>query len=491
MPQTTVCRWLPKDRAVVDRFVDEYYGRSCLVHGRSPKTGKRVAEVGEKLESAIRKSGVSVNPRTLRCHYRVRDGEKEFVCTVRELDTIVQEFKDYIEKERVVYDAFNAMFEQAPPPADGTGNAKINNYEDLMEMFDTILTTAPSHGGDSASDMAASVPFYAVISRFCNTPAGYIAFTHPGVNKKFYRLFMKWNEFLASPASKRVLHSGDGGWLSTAALNEIVEYAGGDPAQQTFDSIYICDTSDPHYGYKSYDDFFVRELKAAHRAVVFPEDPAIVNSACSSTINHIHSNLKRIDRFWLKNTPYSLNHMLAEDELVDHFVGGTLIQAMLASLDYHRWRSPVNGTVVKTRLIAGMNHGNQPPPTYFAARWDDEEDPDVVTRSQDFVTAISTRALIFIQAEEPVGLMCFVGVGLCEVSSCDITVKEGQVLKKGDQLGMFHFGGSTHCLIFGGGVTVTPIMQPGKDDDGNDIEIPLKESKVRVGKDILTVAKRV
>ncbi|KAI6155706.1 phosphatidylserine decarboxylase [Pisolithus tinctorius] len=381
------------------------------------------------------------------------------------------------------------MFEQAPPPTPGTGEAEIKDYRDLLEMFDTILTTAPSHGGDSASEMAASVPFYAVVSRFCNTPAGYVAFTHPGVNKKLYRLFTKWNEFLTSPASKRVIHDGVGGWLSAEALSEIVEYAGGDPTQQSFEHFYICDTSDPHYGYKSYDDFFVRELKAVHRAVVHPDDPAIVNSACSSTVDRFYQDLKKTERFWLKNTPYSLNHMLAGDEFVDQFVGGSLIQAMLASLDYHRWRSPVNGTVVKTRLIAGMNHPNQPPPTYFAGRWDDELDPDVITRSQDFVTAISSRALIFIQAEEPVGLMCFVGVGLCEVSTCEITVREGQKLKKGDQLGMFHFGGSTHCLVFRGGLTVTPIPQPGKDDDGNAIEVPLVGSKVRVGKDILTVAK--
>jgi phosphatidylserine decarboxylase len=37
---------------------------------------------------------------------------------------------------------------------------------------------------------------------------------------------------------------------------------------------------------------------------------------------------------------------------------------------------------------------------------------------------------------------------MTEVSTCDITVKEGQHVKKGDELGMFHYGGSTHCVIF-------------------------------------------
>ena len=44
--------------------------------------------------------------------------------------------------------------------------------------------------------------------------------------------------------------------------------------------------------------------------------------------------------------------------------------------------------------------------------------------------------------------MAIMFVGMAEVSSNEITVYEGQHINKGDQLGMFHFGGSTHCLIF-------------------------------------------
>jgi phosphatidylserine decarboxylase len=43
---------------------------------------------------------------------------------------------------------------------------------------------------------------------------------------------------------------------------------------------------------------------------------------------------------------------------------------------------------------------------------------------------------------------------MAEVSTCQVTVYEGQHLMKGDQIGMFHFGGSTHCLIFRPGVAL-------------------------------------
>ena len=46
------------------------------------------------------------------------------------------------------------------------------------------------------------------------------------------------------------------------------------------------------------------------------------------------------------------------------------------------------------------------------------------------------------------GLMCFLAVGMAEVSSTQALVEVGKHYKKGDPLGCFHYGGSTHCLIF-------------------------------------------
>ena len=45
-------------------------------------------------------------------------------------------------------------------------------------------------------------------------------------------------------------------------------------------------------------------------------------------------------------------------------------------------------------------------------------------------------------------------IGMAEVSSCDIQVYEGQKVTKGEPLGTFHFGGSTHCLFFRKGVEI-------------------------------------
>lgn len=75
--------------------------------------------------------------------------------------------------------------------------------------------------------------------------------------------------------------------------------------------------------------------------------------------------------------------------------------------------------------------------------------------------------MIFIEADNPaIGLVCFLGVGMAGVSSCEITVEAGQHVRKGDELGMFRFGGSTHRPLFRPGVELASdfhARQPGLD----------------------------
>jgi phosphatidylserine decarboxylase len=64
---------------------------------------------------------------------------------------------------------------------------------------------------------------------------------------------------------------------------------------------------------------------------------------------------------------------------------------------------------------------------------------------------------------------------MVEVSTCDITVKAGDYLKKGDQLGMFHFGGSTHCLLFRKGVKIEGFPPSGQKQN-----VPIRSALAKV-----------
>jgi phosphatidylserine decarboxylase len=56
---------------------------------------------------------------------------------------------------------------------------------------------------------------------------------------------------------------------------------------------------------------------------------------------------------------------------------------------------------------------------------------------------------MFIEADNPdVGLLCFISIGMTESSTCHETVYDGQHINRGDETGMFHFGGSSCALVF-------------------------------------------
>ena len=95
-------------------------------------------------------------------------------------------------------------------------------------------------------------------------------------------------------------------------------------------------------------------------------------------------------------------------------------------------------------------------------------------RAPHNIAEVATRAMIFIEADNAgIGLMCVRPVGMAEVSTCQIRVYEGQHMQKGDELGMFHFGGSTHCLIFRPGVKLAFDLHGLKPGINQTVNIPV------------------
>ena len=156
--------------------------------------------------------------------------------------------------------------------------------------------------------------------------------------------------------------------------------------------------------------------------------------------------------------------------------GTVLIFTIIVMLFFVSWfvKYP---DVVKTEIVNGTYYLENLYQGFYNPAGADSSAPN---NSQAFLTAVATRALIFIEADNPaIGLMCVMPVGMAEVSSCEIKVQAGDVVKKGDELGMFHFGGSTHCLIFRPGVELAfiPYETDGLDAP-NNIRVNTQIAKV-------------
>ncbi|KAG9123002.1 hypothetical protein FRC07_000367 [Ceratobasidium sp. 392] len=352
------------------------------------------------------------------------------------LHPVIKEFQAFIENDPEMLDGFTNMFQEVPdkPPYNKEPNLQpqIRDYKTMLRAFDHIIRHAP----EFEEDKVVGVPMNAILDWPMGTKAGLEIFKKPEVNIQFKKMFGVWAEYLSSPDSREVLTTESNGWFGPAAGKAIPNFV------ETFD----CDPDAPYRGFSSWDDFFTRRFRPGVRPIASPDDNIVVNSACESSVYRIAHDAKITDTFWLKGEPYSLEHMLDHDELAPQFVGGTVYQAFLSSLNYHRWASPVNGTIAKTVLIPGTYYSESPVTGFENPEGPDPSGPH---NSQGYLTSVATRGAIYIQADNPeIGLMVLLAVGMSEVSTCDITVSEGQKVKKGDELGMFHFGGSTYCLIF-------------------------------------------
>ena len=227
-----------------------------------------------------------------------------------------------------------------------------------------------------------------------------------------------------------------------------------------FEDFFVCDPKAKHYGFKSWDDYFTRHFRDEVRPIASPDDDNVIANACESKVFNVAHNVKLRDHFWIKGQPYSITDMLAHDPLAEHFAGGTVYQAFLSALSYHRWHAPISGTVKKAFVQDGTYFSE---PLFEGLGEQAEIDAGGISVGQGYLTALATRAVIFIEADNPaIGLMAFIGVGMDEVSTCEITVKEGDHIKKGQQTGMFHFGGSSHVLLFRKGVNVSGFPEPGR-----------------------------
>ena len=354
----------------------------------------------------------------------------------------VQALKELIESNRYIWNLFQMMFDEIPQKDVDTpaGTPQVRDYHELLLVLNRLIQRAPKFNTTGLVD----TPINAVLDYPMGTRAGYVLFNDPRVNAKMKNILDYWGRYLQSEESSYVLNTSDKGWLSPYALNEMAKEAGGDNSADLF-AVRSTDVKQK-LGYTSWDDFFTRKFKPGIRPVASPDDDDVIANACESAPFRMAHDVPLKAKFWIKGQPYSLIDLLHNDPWTSKFEGGTLYQAFLSALSYHRWNSPVSGKIVKAYNLDGTYYGEA-----LAQGFENPNGPDKVAANnfQAFLTSTATRAVIFIQADNPkIGLMCFVAVGMGDVSNNEITVRIGQHVNKGDQLGMFHFGGSTHVLLF-------------------------------------------
>ncbi|EEQ30840.1 phosphatidylserine decarboxylase family protein [Microsporum canis CBS 113480] len=348
-------------------------------------------------------------------HFQTRD---EYVRQVLQeansshqmLSPALRRFEDLIEKDSRIYMYFMQMFEEIPCQhpcwKEPTGGGRIGDYKHMLHVLNYIVTNAPSW----------SFP----------------AFLDPDVNKCVKEVLNEWSSFLQSPSSTHVLDSGKTGWLSPEALKALTDAANiPGQAELSFEEVYICDSSAVHYGFKSWDDFFTRKIRDSARPVACPDNDNVIVHPCESSVYNIQRNVKLRDNFFAKGQPYSIQDILAHEPLTSYFAQGTVYQAFLSALAYHRWHSPVSGIVRRAFVQDGAYFSL---PTFLGVGTL-EDIPDRMIPAQGYLAAVAARAIIIIEADNrEIGLVAFVAIDVEREESVAVRGKLGtKLFDKGER----------------------------------------------------------
>jgi phosphatidylserine decarboxylase len=141
----------------------------------------------------------------------------------------------------------------------------------------------------------------------------------------------------------------------------------------------------------------------------------------------------------------------------DAFKGGTLTHTFLDVNDYHRYHFPVSGKIVELRKIPAVNGAGG------ITVWDPKSSRYVLEDTIPGWQMLETRDCVVVETEK-YGLVAILPIGMSQICSCnwekDLAV--GKVVKKGDPMGYFLFGGSDIVMVFQSCVDVSLVCPPGK-----------------------------
>jgi len=343
----------------------------------------------------------------------------------RKLSPAVAELGRLIEHNGVVRMYVTQMIQEVPE-----AHRHIETIPELLAALDHISRTAPVYNRNPA-DQNNFFPMSNLFTYMMMTPAGEVAFRDAVINDALRAILKEWCQFLDSPESRYVLNEGDHGWLSQPAYEQYKLY-----------EFEIPDRAAPHWGFASFNAFFHRQIKPEFRPVAAPRDPKVIVSANDGTVVTWERDVQPLANFWLKGQPYSLINMLSvskeSGKYAERFFGGDIFQSFLSGADYHRWHAPVEGVVRHTEKVEAL---------MFSDAESAGADPTAATYSQGYEASVNTRGLVFIESPK-VGMVCVIPIGITEISSVTITVKAGDKVKKGDELGYFSYGGSSLALAF-------------------------------------------
>jgi len=309
----------------------------------------------------------------------------------------------------------DSMFAHVQDLTDGSPNFwKNKNISDLYSFLNEWFYNLPTASNGLDYIIKFSLLYYhnAYGLRFVNEEPG-LSWTVYFVNEH--------GKFMDSRLSTGSIHQ----WLADSSLHN-EEYV------------------TPRGGYTSFNQFFTRNLKTGMRPVARPNDNSVVVSPVDGVIMWMNVNLKSDSAMPIKGRmTLNLNQLLANSSFATHFIDGTALSVFLLPNSYHHFHSPVSGQLVESKEDVGNVLFGSQIMDFFT------------TGYLDFSVFENYKHGYFIIKTQGHGYVAIIPVGMETISSVvfenrlkNVSAGKEVMVKKGEKLGHFAYGGSLVILVF-------------------------------------------
>jgi phosphatidylserine decarboxylase len=182
------------------------------------------------------------------------------------------------------------------------------------------------------------------------------------------------------------------------------------------------------FDYKTFNDFFYRALKPGARPIAGGDDVAVLPA---DGRHLVFPDVDAADGFYVKGAKFTVGELLADPELTARFAGGAMVISRLCPVDYHRFHFPVAGTPKESRLVQG---------------WLYSVSPIALRRRISYL--VENKREVTVVEGSPFGPVAMIEVGATNVGSIRQSFVPGRAVVKGEEKGLFAFGGSCVITLF-------------------------------------------
>ena len=175
--------------------------------------------------------------------------------------------------------------------------------------------------------------------------------------------------------------------------------------------------------YRSFNDFFTRRIRAERRRI--DPDSNVLIAPCDSRLTVY--DIDEGSRFEIKGRPYTMEELVHSRKLAKRYRGGKLLLFRLTVRDYHRYCYVDSGRKSKNYRLPGVLHTVHP----IAAG----ERPIYKENAREFSLLKTERF----------GTVLMMQVGALLVGRI-VNHHQGAKVRRGEEAGMFQYGGSTVIL---------------------------------------------